>query len=426
MTRHGGRSAFGRTTIALAVTLMFVAAACGDDSDSSAATTAGGGAATTAAGAATTAAAETTTTVELTGPPIKLMVMFEGTGAVATPEVTEGAKAAADAINAAGGIGGSPIELVECDLKNDPNAATACGNQAVSEGVVAVVGPVSANAGQYFPILEKAQIPVVGNVPAAAADFTSVDSFPLYGGIVSASAGLALELTTLAGSKAVSLARIDLAAASAIGIFANQALAPMGLKVINDVSIPVGAPDMSTYVASVLQGGTDGVLVGLSGQDATNFIIALKQSNPTVPISATTTDFAGVVKALGDAANGIYVTAFFNNATTDPTGFGKYQAAMEAAGFKDLTGFRSNAYSAVQVVAEVLTDLPEKTAAALYAKLPTVTGLKVDLLPPLQFTTPAGAIPRVFNVCGYFQQLDNGDFKTLSDGFIDMFTGKPC
>jgi ABC-type branched-subunit amino acid transport system substrate-binding protein len=412
----------------LALTLTFVAAACGDDSGSSANTT--GGAATTGAGSATTGAATSavaaTTTVALTGPPIQLMVMFEGTGAVATPEVAEGAKAAADAINASGGVDGSPIVLENCDLKNDPNAATACGNQAVSDGVVAVVSPVSANAGQYFPILEKAQIPVVGNVPAAAADFTSVDSFPLYGGIVSASAGLALELTTLAGAKAISLARIDLAAAAAIGIFANQALAPLGLKVINDVSIPVGAPDMSTYVASVLQGGTDGVLVGLAGQDATNFIIALRQSNPNIPISATTTDFAGVVKALGDAANGIYVTAFFNNATTDATGFGKYQAAMEAAGFKDLTGFRSNAYSAVQVVAQVLTGLPDKTAAALYAKLPTVTGLKVDLLPPLQFTTPAGAIPRVFNVCGYFQQLDKGDFKTLSTGFIDMFTGKPC
>jgi branched-chain amino acid transport system substrate-binding protein len=424
MMRHGGRPAF-TTALALALTLAFVAASCGDDSGSSADTTSGG-AATTGAAAATTAAAETTTTVELTGPPIKMMVMFEGTGAVATPEVADGAKAAADAINAAGGIDGSPIVLENCDLKNDPNAATACGNQAVSDGVVAVVSPVSANAGQYFPILEKAQIPVVGNVPAAAADFTSVDSFPLYGGIVSASAGLALELATLAGSKAVSLARIDLAAASAIGIFANQALSPLGLKVINDVSIPVGAPDMSTYVASVLQGGTDGVLVGLSGQDATNFIIALKQSNPNIPISATTTDFAGVVKALGDAANGIYVTAFFNNATTDPTGFGNYQKAMEAAGFKDLTGFRSNAYSAVQVVAQVMTGLPDKTAAALYAKLPTVTGLKVDLLPPLQFTTPAGAIPRVFNVCGLFQQFDSGDFKTLSAGFVDMFTGKPC
>ncbi len=159
----------------MALTLTFVAAACGDDSGSSANTT--GGAATTGAGSATTgaatsAAAETTTTVELTGPPIKLMVMFEGTGAVATPEVVEGAKAAADAINAAGGVDGSPIVLENCDLKNDPNAATACGNQAVSDGVVAVVSPVSANAGQYFPILEKAQIPVVGNVPAAAADFT--------------------------------------------------------------------------------------------------------------------------------------------------------------------------------------------------------------------------------------------------------------
>ena len=132
------------------------------------------------------------------------------------------------------------------------------------------------------------------------------------------------------------------------------------------------------------------------------------------------------MKALGSAADGMYVTGFFNNATTDPAGFGKYQAAMEAAGFKDLTGFRSNSYSAVQVVASVLTGLPDKTGPALAAKLPTVTGLKVDLLPPLQFTKPAGAIPRVFNVCGLFQQLQGGQIKTLSTGFVDMFTGKPC
>ena len=265
---------------------------------------------------------------------------------------------------------------------------------------------MSANAGEYFPILEKAQIPVVGNVPAAAADFTSVDSFPLYGGIVSASAGLAARARVASGLEGGE----PRPHRPRRGISHRDLRQPgpraLGLKVINDVSIPVGAPDMSTYVASVLQGGTDGVLVGLSGQDATNFIIALKQSNPTVPISATTTDFAGVVKALGDAANGIYVTAFFNNATTDPTGFGKYQAAMEAAGFKDLTGFRSNVVLRRTGRRRGAEPLPDKTAAALYAQLPTVTGLKVDLLPPLQFTTPAGAIPRVFNVCGYYQQLE--------------------
>src|SRR5690606_8836962 len=105
------------------------------------------------------------------------------------------------------------------------------------------------------------------------ADFTSPVSFPLYGGIVTASAGLADALVSEAGATSVSLARIDLAAAAAIGVFANVALGRNDLAVTNDVAIPVGAPDMATYVASALEGGTDGVLVGLSGQDATNFII---------------------------------------------------------------------------------------------------------------------------------------------------------
>jgi len=424
MTRRGHRGA-----VALTISLLVVAAACGDDSGSSSNTTTAGASTTTTAAATTTSAAATTTTsttVKLTGPPIKIMVMYEGTGAVATPEVSEGAKAAAQAINASGGVDGSPVELEDCDLKNDANAATACGNKAVSDGVVAVVSPVSANAGQYFPILEKAKIPVVGNVPAAAADFTSPASFPLYGGIVSASGGLADVLVSQAGAKVISLARIQLDAAAAIKIFANQSLARGGLGVKNDVPIPIGAPDMSTYVAAALQGGTDGVLVGLSGQDATNFIIALKQANPKIPISATTTDFAGVVKALGDAANGIYVTSFFHNPTTDAAGYAKYQKAMEAAGFKELTGFRTNSYSSVQVVAEALKGSTDKSAAALFAKLPTVTGLKVDLLPPLQFGKPAGALPRVFNVCGLYQQYQSGEFKTLTPTFIDMFTGKPC
>jgi ABC-type branched-subunit amino acid transport system substrate-binding protein len=414
-------------SLALALSASLLVAACGDDGDSDSADTTGGAATT---GAATTAATDTTaaadTTVELTGEPVRVMVFYEGTGAVATPEVPEGAIAAAEKINSLGGIDGSPIEIVECNLANDPNAARECGNQAVSEGVVAVVGPVSANAGEYMPILEAAQIPVVGNVPAAAADFTSPASFPLYGGLVSASGGLADVLVSEAGATTVSLARIDLAAAAAIAIFANQALSKDGLAVNNDVSIPVGAPDMATYVAAVLEGGTNGVLVGLAGQDATNFIIALRQASPDTPISATTTEFAAVVEALGDAADGIYVTGFFDNPTTSPDDYAYYQDAMEAAGFDELTGFRTNSFSAVEVVAAVLAPLPEKTGAALYAALPTTTGLEVTLLPPLQFTTPAGAIPRVFNVCGYYQQLEGGEFITLSDGFIDMFTGEPC
>jgi ABC-type branched-subunit amino acid transport system substrate-binding protein len=401
-------------TTALVLVCSLAAAACGDDDDDTAST-------------ATTEKTSTETTVKLTGTPVKIMVIYEGTGAVATPEVPEGAKGAAAGLNARGGIKGGEVTILECDAGNDPNKAAECGRKAVSEGVVAVVGPVSANAGQYFPILEQAKIPVVGNVPASAADFTSADSFPIYGGIVTASAGLA-DVLVQQGAKKISLARIDLAAASAIGVFAGASLKRHNLTVNKDVSIPVGAPDMATYVASALEGGTDGILVGLSGQDATNFIIQLRQTNPNTKISATTTEFAAVVKALGAQAKGILSTSFFHNEESNPEAWAAFTKDMKAAGFDEYSGFRTNSYSAVMVVAKVLESAPEATAAALSDALPKAQNIDVGMLPPLQFTKGGvGGVPRVFNSCGRYQQLDEkGEFTNLSKGFVDMFTGAPC
>lgn len=408
------RRSWVRTT-ALVLVCTMAAAACGDDDDD------------TASSPGTTEAETTGTTVELTGDPVKIMVIYEGTGAVATPEVPEGAKGAAAGLNARGGINGGPVEILECDAGNDPNKAAECGRQAVSEGVVAVVGPVSANSGQYLPILEQAKIPVVGNVPAGAADFTNAASFPLYGGIVTAAAGLA-DVLVQEGAKTISLARIDLAAAAAIGVFAGTSLKRHNLAVNKDVSIPVGAPDMATYVASALEGGTDGVLVGLAGQDATNFLIQLRQANPDVLVSATTTEFNAVVDALGEQAEGILVTSFFHNEQSGPEAWEEYADDMEAAGFDELSGFRTNSYSAVMVVAKVLEGAPEATAAALWDALPKATGVDVGMLPPLQFTEGGvGGVPRVFNACGRYQKLTaDGEFENVSDGFIDMFTGEPC
>jgi|SRR5581483_1781649 len=401
-----------RTTALIAVCVLF-AAACSSNGNGS-------------ASSKPSAGSSTPTTVELTGPPVKIMVIYEGTGAVATPEVPEGAKGAAAGLNARGGIKGGPVQILECDAGNDANKAAECGRKAVSEGVVAVVGPLSANAGQYFPILEQAKIPVVGNVPASAADFTSTDSFPIYGGIVTASAGLA-DVLAQQGAKKISIARIDLAEAAAIGVFAGTSLKRSNLTINKDVAIPVGAPDMATYVASALEGGTDGVLVGLSGQDATNFIIQLRQTNPNVKISATTTEFDAVVKALGPQAAGILVTSFFHNEQSNPAAWKAYTDDMQAAGFTNYSGFRENSYAAVMVVAKVLESAPEATAAALYDALPKAQNIDVGVLPPLQFTKGGvGGVPRVFNPCGRYGQLDaNGNLTNLG-GFIDMFTGAPC
>src|SRR4051812_42338347 len=91
-----------------------------------------------ALGAAASSLAAVTGT-KPTGAPLKLMVVYEGRGASASPDVPEGAIGAAKAINARGGIKGRPVQIIRCDTKNDPNVATQCGRKAVANGVVAMV-----------------------------------------------------------------------------------------------------------------------------------------------------------------------------------------------------------------------------------------------------------------------------------------------
>ncbi|MDT5085449.1 MAG: Periplasmic binding protein, partial [Mycobacterium sp.] len=66
----------------------------------------------------TSAVAVTTTSPALTGEPIVLTVISERTGPAAALQMGDGAVAAAQEINAAGGIGGRPIEVKLCDTQD--------------------------------------------------------------------------------------------------------------------------------------------------------------------------------------------------------------------------------------------------------------------------------------------------------------------
>ena len=97
---------------------------------------------------------------------------------------------------------------------------------------------------------------------------------------------------------------------------------------------------------------------------------------------------------------------------------------MKAAGFKK--GSSELSYSAVQVFAAIAKDLPQITAAAVYDKLPTVTGLSIGLLPPLQFQTGGvGGIPRIFNGCEQATQLKGKKLVPLTP-MQNPFTVQAC
>jgi len=364
------------------------------------------------------------------GDPVKVMVIYEKSAGVANPEIPEGAKAAAKALNKGDGIGGRPVKVLVCDTNNDPNTAAECGRTAVDEGVVALVGVLTPYSDGFMPLMEENNIPSIGVVAAGASDFTSPAAFPITGGLP-ATAGNLPRFLADDGAEKVSIARIDLAQAAIIPTFATTTLAAVGQTLNQDVPVPESAPDMSSYVEAALADGTDGILVALSGQDAVNFVQAAKQADPNVKLAVISTEPGAFRDALGDDAAGIIQGPAFLPPLSVKTPEGtRFLKEMKAAGYKDTTGFRLNSWVSMQVLAQVADPLSEVTAPAVFDALNTTDDLETGLTPPLQWTTPADVglpLERVFNGCELAVKLTKGSkVKPVTGDFFDAFTDQDC
>ncbi len=364
------------------------------------------------------------------GDPVKVMVIYEDSAGVANPEIPDGAKAAAKQMNKSDGIGGRPVKVLVCDTNNDPNTAAECGRQAVDEGVVALIGVLTPHSAGFMPLMEENKIPSIGVVAAGASDFTSPAAFPITGGLP-ATAGDLPRFLADDGAEKISIARIDLAAASIIPTFARTTLGKVGLELNNDVPVPESAPDMSSYVEAALANDTDGIVVALSGQDAVNFVQAAKQSDPDVKIAVISTEPGAFREALGDDAAGIIQAPAFLPPLSVKTPEGnRFLKEMKAAGYKETSGFRLNSWLAMQVLQTVADGLPEVTSASVFDALNTTTDLETGLTPPLQWTTPADVglpLPRIFNGCELAVKLTKTEkVKPVTGKFFDAFADQEC
>lgn len=112
------------------------------------------------------------------GDTIRIGANFELSGAVSSygSAELEGVKLAVKEINAAGGVLGKQIELVEMDNKSDQAEVTSVATRlATQEGVVAIVGPAtSGNAKAAISVANQTGVPIV--TPSATADDVTSDA----------------------------------------------------------------------------------------------------------------------------------------------------------------------------------------------------------------------------------------------------------
>lgn len=157
------RAKFG---IALLLTLALVAAACGDDSDSGD----GGDGGSDSTGEALAAldvdailAADGTECEEPEGDPLLIgyAADFSELGGYADGPGSQAAEFMAEKINCAGGVDGTPVEIIVQDIQGDPDITQRAAQDLLDQGVDAILGPPFSDFG--LPLLQvvNGQVPVL-------------------------------------------------------------------------------------------------------------------------------------------------------------------------------------------------------------------------------------------------------------------------
>ena len=343
------------------------------------------------------------------GDPVKLMIIAPvGDTGLNHPEMVAAVKAAVRGVNERGGIKGRPVEVIHCNEKNDPAVAKECAQQAVDEGVLAVVAEISGSGG-IMPILAEAGIPSVGSagISADGSELSSEISFmisPLtyYPAVCPA-------ILQKAGATKIGLVGYDLSASDRLITMAQAGGRAVGLPIDPELRIPITTSDFTPTVTRLNRSGADGAVLVVFDQAA---YAVIKDGGPQLrTCHAAGTLSEDFLATLGPAADNLVVaTAFpeFSQADEFPElarmireldaehAAGNPDAAPELRNSTSTTG----AWLSVQIVEKVGNAVPgELTSKALLEQLNATSDLDLGLVPPIDFTTPS-PIPgatRIFN-----------------------------
>ena len=344
------------------------------------------------------------------------------------PEIETGAKAAAKAINDAGGVNGHQITVVGCDTKAEPNEATKCAQAAVEDEAIAVVGAFDFK-GDYMAVLERAEIPVLAPF-AQAVELTSPLSYPVNGGSPTLLAG---EISVLAGNGARNISFVAPSAAVE-GDDLSALWAPVidyfpGLEA-ELIAVPPETTDLSAIAEKASKG--DALGIALQAGQFVPFMQSFNQTAGDVTLRGTDTNSldAATIKTVGDGVEGFLAASNYMPATTEGNdAVDDFNAAIDSIDpDTPRNDFTVVGYLGVELFAQAADGLDEVSNVTLRESLDSGTAFDLGLTPPVSFTEPSDAIEgatRVFNTAVVYVELKDGQFVPIDGQFVDAYSGQP-
>ena len=236
------------------------------------------------------------------------VVELSGGGTAAGTQYRNGARLAINEINAAGGVMGRKIEVVELDTQSQPAIAKAMTVKAIDDKVTAIFGPVFSGSILVSQTeSQKASIPnftggEATNVTAQGNPFIFRSSFSQAMGMPKVASYIANELK--AKSVAVVFVNNDFGKGGRDAI--TKELLARNVKIAADVSTDPGQVDMSSTVLRAKQANADTLFAYLNEEESARLLKELRKQGYDKPLVGETTLMgAKVIELAGTAANGV-------------------------------------------------------------------------------------------------------------------------
>src|SRR6266403_478331 len=229
-----------------------------------------------------------------------------------------GAEFARDEINAAGGIGGLPVELVAADDRGDPKeSVTLTRRLAQTDRVLMIHGSISSSsAGVMFPLSQSLKVPII--TPTAAAPGLT-DKFRPWAYTMNPGAARALGTGLAALRKqnpGVKKAVILYNSADAISKAEGEGVMPGTLKqanveLVDSITFQTGDLDFSAQVTRALGKQPDMLFLGSASREAALIAKEARRQGYKGPFhGGVATATPDLIALGGDAVEGWYTTTY--------------------------------------------------------------------------------------------------------------------
>jgi branched-chain amino acid transport system substrate-binding protein len=274
---------------------------------------------------------------EATGEPVRIGMASDGaTDAFDNTDELRAAQATAEFWSThRGGVAGRPVEVVTCEMRNDPAVAADCANQFVEDGVVAVALSQSGVTDSLWEPLHEAGVPTFVFQTSSEAIYTDPETSFVMFNPAGTLFGTPMSLAEEEGADHITFVVIDVP--QALELFdsgdADELLGSAGLE-YDVVAIPPGTADMTSQMQEVANG--DAGVVQVVGNDA--FCVAAFNGLNTVGYDGAVTSISQCITdatregVSGDVLEGISIQSQIALGAEDDETYQLYQAVMSTFG----------------------------------------------------------------------------------------------